>query len=165
MAPFFCRAVTQIIRRQGSCTDALYPLGDFILNKFVLLIALFAATDIAWAATGSGAVNSTGAAASPHGGAGDGAGMPSGHPGEVPADVNLINSGKVLDVLDSEMYTYLQVTHENGPLWLAAYKTDIAKGATVKYSGGIAMPNFHSKSLNRSFDLIVFVDSLEQVKK
>jgi hypothetical protein len=126
-------------------------LGGYILKIFALLIVLFVATDIA--------------AAAPHGKEVDiAARMPSGHPSSIPADTRLINSGKVLEVIDSDMYTYVQVTHENGPLWIAGYKTDIAKGANIKYSGGIAMPNFQSKSLNRSFDLIVFVDSLEQVR-
>ncbi|MDZ4200996.1 MAG: hypothetical protein U1C96_02500 [Gallionella sp.] len=102
-----------------------------------------------------------GAATSPHGG-----GMPaSGHPAVIPADVSLVNSGKVLEVIDSPAYTYIQVTTDKGPLWLAAYKQNVSKGATVKYSSGIAMPRFHSKSLNRTFDEIVFVDSLEVVKK
>lgn len=101
--------------------------------------------------------------ASPHGAAVAG-GMPSGHPDSIPADTRLINSGKVLEVLDTDMYTYVQVTHEQGPVWLAAYKTNITKGATVRYSGGIAMTKFQSKALNRTFDLIVFVDTLEQAK-
>lgn len=122
------------------------------MKNLVLLIALFVAVDIAVAAPQGKATHAS-------------ASMPSGHPTSIPADTRLINSGKVLEVIDTDMYTYVQVTHENGPLWIAGYKTDITKGATVRYSGGIGMPNFESKSLNRSFDLIVFVDSLEQVKK
>lgn len=60
--------------------------------------------------------------------------------------------------------TYLQVTTEKGPLWLAVYKTKVTKGTTVKYSNGVAMSGFYSKSLNRNFDVIVFVDTIEQVK-
>jgi hypothetical protein len=122
------------------------------MKIFGLLIALLAAADIAVAAPHD---KETVAAT----------GTPSGHPSSIPADTRLINSGKVLEVLDSDMYTYLQVTHEKGPLWIAGYKTDISKGATVRYSSGIAMSNFHSKSLNRDFDLIVFVDSLEPADK
>lgn len=59
------------------------------------------------------------------------------------------NSGKVLEVLDSDMCTYVQVTSEKGVLWLAAYKTGVTKGATVRYSGGIGMPIFFSKAFNR----------------
>jgi hypothetical protein len=132
---------------------------------FTLLALVSIANTAVAASTGSDAAKP--AAASPHGGMPTGkagAALPPGHPA-IPADTKLANSGKVLEVIDSPMYTYLQVTSDKGPLWLAAYKTDVTKGATVKYSGGIAMPKFHSKSLNRTFDMVVFVDSLEQVKK
>ena len=78
-------------------------------------------------------------------------------------DSKKAKSGKVVEVIDSPMYTYLKVTSDTGTLWLAAYKTDITKGATVKYSNGVAMHKFYSKALNRTFDMIVFVDSLELV--
>jgi hypothetical protein len=87
-----------------------------------------------------------------------------GHSKAIPIDTRMVNNGKVLEVLDTDMYTYLQVTTEKGPLWIAAYKTNITKGATVKFSNGVAMSNFHSNALDRSFDVIVFVDSVEQVK-
>jgi hypothetical protein len=129
------------------------------VKKMFLLLTLILFADLAVAADAA-------KAPSPHGGmaAAPGAGLPSGHPDAIPADTRLINSGKVLEVIDTDMYTYVQVTHEQGPLWLAAYKTNITKGATVKYSGGVAMTKFQSKALNRTFDLIVFVDTLEQVK-
>jgi len=95
----------------------------------------------------------------------DAGALPPGHPPAIPADTKLTRSGKVLQVLDSPTYTYLQVTADKGPLWLAAYKTTVTKGATVKYSEGVAMPKFHSKSLDRTFDMIVFVDTLVLVKK
>ncbi len=93
-----------------------------------------------------------------------GAALPLGHPNTIPADIQLVNTGKVLEVLDTDVYTFLQVTTEKDPLWLAAHKVEITKGATVKYSTGVVMSRFHSKALKRTFDLIVFVDSLEQVK-
>lgn len=136
------------------------------MKRIILLITLVSVAGIAAAATGAESAKPAEATASPHKGmtAKPGAGMPPGHPESIPADTRLINSGKVLEVLDTDMYTYVQVTSDQGPLWLAAYKTNIAKGATVKYSGGIAMPKFHSKSLNRTFDLIIFVDALEPAK-
>jgi hypothetical protein len=88
----------------------------------------------------------------------------SGHPEYLPADIQLANSGTVLKVVNSDNYTYLQVTSEKGPLWLAASRIAVAKGATVKYSNGVVMSKFYSKALNRTFDLIVFVDRLELSK-
>ncbi|MBI2285963.1 MAG: hypothetical protein HYU79_00595 [Nitrosomonadales bacterium] len=88
------------------------------------------------------------------------AALPAGHVpiAASPADIQLTRKGKVLEVIDSPMYTYLQVSGDKDPVWLAAYKIDVSKGAVVRYSDGVAMSNFHSKSLNRTFDTIVFVD-------
>ena len=93
-----------------------------------------------------------------------GAALPSNHPASVPAENMLVNSGKVLEVIDSPMYIYMQVSGDKGPMWIAAYKTEVAKGANIRYSGGVIMNKFHSKSLDRTFDQIIFVDNLEQVK-
>lgn len=75
------------------------------------------------------------------------------------------NSGKVLDVIDTAMYTYLQVTSDKSPVWIAASKVNVTKGATINYSNGVVMSNFHSKSLNRTFDSIIFVDKVVVAKK
>jgi hypothetical protein len=77
----------------------------------------------------------------------------------------LANTGTVLEVINSEMYTYLQVSSEAGAVWLAAYKNDIAKGDTVRYSKGVVMRNFQSKSIKHTFDTIIFVDSVIAVNK
>ena len=137
------------------------------MNKLFLMMALFSFAGITAAATSDSQARARSEAAdSPHGGmlTKPGAGLPSGHPGSIPADTNLVNSGKVLEVLDTDMYTYLQVTSEKGPLWLSVYKANVSKGAIVKYSNGIAMSQFYSKALKRTFDIIVFVDAIEQVK-
>ncbi|MDD5057123.1 MAG: hypothetical protein PHQ60_04560 [Sideroxydans sp.] len=74
------------------------------------------------------------------------------------------NTGTVLEVIDkSSMYTFLQVSGDKGKLWLATNKTDVAKGNTVRYSDGVEMKNFYSKSLNRTFDTITFVDVVTAV--
>ncbi|MEW6313515.1 MAG: hypothetical protein AB1513_05650 [Pseudomonadota bacterium] len=74
------------------------------------------------------------------------------------------NKGKVLEVIDTEMYTYLQVTGSNGPVWLAASRAKIDKGANISYPNGAVMSNFHSKSLNRTFDTIIFIDKVAPAK-
>ena len=137
------------------------------MSKLLLLAAFVSIAGIAVAQTeGQNATQPGEAVNSPHGGmlTATGTGMPLGHSREIPADIQLVNNGTVLEVIDTDTYTYLQVTTEKGPLWLAVYKTKVAKGATVKYSNGVAMSGFYSKSLNRNFDVIVFVDTIEQVK-
>lgn len=74
------------------------------------------------------------------------------------------NQGKVLEVIDTSMYTYLQVDSAKGPVWIAASKTSLAKGDTVGYGAGSVMTNFHSKSLNRTFDSIIFTDKVQKLK-
>jgi hypothetical protein len=76
----------------------------------------------------------------------------------------LTRRGVVQDVIDSPMYTYLLVAGDAGPVWLAAYKNDIAKGATVRYSDGVVMRSFYSKSIKKTFDKIIFVDSVVSLK-
>ncbi|TAN78878.1 MAG: hypothetical protein EPN14_06240 [Gallionella sp.] len=81
------------------------------------------------------------------------------------AAIPLPNKGKVLEVIDTSMYTYLQVSTDKSPVWIAASKIKLAKGDTVSYSNGAVMSNFHSKSLNRTFESIIFVDKVVPVKK
>ena len=140
----------------------------FFLNPFIkeitmkiifTLLALVVIAGTAVAASQQDAGTAKPTAASPH------AAMPAGHMPIIPSSTQLTRKGTVLEVIDSPMYTYLKVTGDKNPIWLAAYKNDIAKGAIVNYSDGVAMNNFHSKSLNRTFDVIVFVDSVVQEKK
>jgi hypothetical protein len=137
------------------------------LKRIPILIALTIAAGIAVAATaGLDAAKPAEATASPHGDmlTKPGVALPPGHPKALSTDIPMTNNGKVLEVLDSDMYTFLKVTSEKGPVWLAAYRTAVSKGADVKYSDGIAMTRFYSKSLSRTFDLIIFVDRLELAK-
>lgn len=136
------------------------------MKKILLLMALASAGTAVAATAGSDASKPADATASPQGGmlTKPGAELPPGHAKALSADIPVTNDGKVLEVLDSDMYTFLKVTSEKGPVWLAAYKTNVSKGANVKYSDGIAMTRFYSKSLKRTFDLIIFVDRLELAK-
>ena len=75
------------------------------------------------------------------------------------------HTGKVLDTMDASIYTYIQVSTDKGPVWLAASKTSVPKGATISYPDGAVMTNFYSKSLNRTFDTIIFLDKVKVEKK
>ena len=124
------------------------------MSKLLLLTAFVSIAGIAVAQTeGTNATQPGEAVNSPHSGmlTTTGTGMPPGHSREIPADTQLVNKGTVLEVIDTDTYTYLQVTTEKGPLWLAAYKTKVAKGATVKYSNGVAMSGFYPEfCINRA---------------
>ena len=75
------------------------------------------------------------------------------------------NKGKVLETMDASIYTYVQVSSDKGPVWIAASKTAVTKGSTISYPDGAVMTNFTSKALNRTFDKIIFVDKISVVKK
>jgi uncharacterized lipoprotein NlpE involved in copper resistance len=96
-----------------------------------------------------------GAQADPH------AGM---KPMPVPQGVPF-KTGKVLEMLDGGQYIYLQVQHDDGKkIWVAALPMKVVKGDKVKYADAPALPNFPSKSLNRTFDALVLTQAVEVVK-
>ena len=136
------------------------------MKRIILSVTFASVANVALAASSGEVANPAKEIPISHGGMTTKAGavLPPGHAQSIPADIQLVNAGKVLEVLDTDTYTYVQVTAEKGPLWLAVYKMAVSKEANVRYSNGIAMSNFHSKALSRTFDVIVFVDSLEVVK-
>lgn len=82
----------------------------------------------------------------------------------IPAGVPT-KSGKVLQVLDGGQYIYLEVQHDDGKkVWVAALPMKVAKGEKVKYADAPALPNFPSKTLNRTFDALVLSSAVEVVK-
>ncbi|MHB8578650.1 MAG: hypothetical protein ACYDA4_02175 [Ignavibacteriaceae bacterium] len=69
---------------------------------------------------------------------------------------------KVLDNMDAAGYTYLQVDENGNQYWIAAPQTPVNKGEIVYYTQGMEMKNFHSNTLNRTFDSIFFVQSISK---
>ncbi len=70
-------------------------------------------------------------------------------------------SGEVLETFDASTFTYVQIKTSNGLVWAAGPVTAIKKGDTVSFDGKTPMENFHSKSLNRSFEMIYFANSFK----
>src|SRR3974390_109222 len=69
-------------------------------------------------------------------------------------------TGKVLETMTTAGYTYVQVdpgTHTN---WAAATQFEVKVGDTVTVGPGAPMNNYHSKSLNRDFDVVYFTGSI-----
>ena len=63
-------------------------------------------------------------------------------------------TGTVAETVDSGGYVYIKF--EDG-VWIAANTFAVSKGDTVQYSGAMEMNDFHSKSLDRTFESILFV--------
>lgn len=66
----------------------------------------------------------------------------------------------VKDVIQASNYTYLEVNEDDKDYWMAVSKQDIDKGATLYYRDALPMSNFESKDLQRTFDLIYFVQDI-----
>lgn len=66
-------------------------------------------------------------------------------------------TGKVLQTMNSGGYTYVELKQKNGAsLWLATSETPVKVGSQMSFAPGVVMHDFKSKSLNRSFDSIIF---------
>jgi hypothetical protein len=69
--------------------------------------------------------------------------------------------GKVLESLSSAGYSYIRVEENGASLWLAAPETKVEAGQSILWSGGSPMRNFTSRSLEREFDEITFVNAIQ----
>ena len=65
-------------------------------------------------------------------------------------------SGKVVETMDSGRYTYVCLEKNDKKIWVAVYKMKIVVGQSMSFKPGVEMVNFESKTLNRTFDKIIF---------
>jgi hypothetical protein len=91
--------------------------------------------------------------------------LPAGHPsvdtknaGKTTPDAQLPQKAKVLSTIDAGPYTYLEVTQNKKTQWLAANAVQAKKGDVIRFDNGMVMTNFHSKTLNRTFPSVLFVN-------
>ena len=66
--------------------------------------------------------------------------------------------GSVSKVVDVPGYTYVEVETGEGTVWAAAPSVSVKAGDTVSFATGMEMHDFYSKSLQREFGVIYFVD-------
>ncbi len=76
---------------------------------------------------------------------------------KLPADTH---TAKVVDFTNVPNYTYIQVNENGNEFWIAGPQTKVEKGETIYYSNGMEMKNFHSNTLNKTFDVIYFVQDI-----
>ncbi|MFO7610312.1 MAG: nucleotide-binding protein [Candidatus Krumholzibacteriia bacterium] len=70
--------------------------------------------------------------------------------------------GNVLETMDAASYTYALLDVGGEQVWVAGPQTTVAVGDHVHVGAGMAMPDFESKALGRTFDVIYFVGAIEQ---
>ena len=81
-------------------------------------------------------------------------------PAAPPQKASAAKSGKVIETMNAAGYTYVQVDTGKEKFWAAAPETAVKVGDTVAVPEGMPMPNFQSKALNRTFDVVYFVPGL-----
>ena len=77
----------------------------------------------------------------------------------------LPNHGRVVEVIQTRAYSYLKISAEGGTRWLATSRDDYVVGDDIGYSRGLTMTNFTSRTLNRTFDEILFVEKVAKESK
>jgi hypothetical protein len=82
---------------------------------------------------------------------------PAAAPQAAPA-ANLI--GNVAETMNSAGYTYVLVDTGSEQVWAAAPEFAVKVGDPVIVPEGMPMVNHHSKSLDRTFDVVLFVDGV-----
>ena len=79
-----------------------------------------------------------------------------------------VHQATVQETMSSGGYTYMKVKDGNDIYWVAMTQRNVKPGDTIKFNEQGWMKNFHSKTLNRTFDNILFageVDTQTQAQK
>jgi hypothetical protein len=66
-------------------------------------------------------------------------------------------AGRVSETMDAGRYTYVQVDYGDEKIWAAAPHFEVEVGDNVVVPDGAAMADYHSKTLDRTFELVYFV--------
>lgn len=76
--------------------------------------------------------------------------------GEVASEPAPPLKGKILERIDADPYSYLRLSTESGEIWAAVPRTEIQAGEEVIVVNPMPMDGWESKTLNRTFDRIMF---------
>ena len=74
------------------------------------------------------------------------------------------NEHKVVveEVLNTEKYTYMNVTENGKKHWIAIPKNEVKVGETYIYQGGLLKRNFFSREYDRTFETIYLVSKIRK---
>ncbi|MGB8518270.1 MAG: nucleotide-binding protein, partial [Gallionella sp.] len=65
-------------------------------------------------------------------------------------------SGEVLEVINVQNFTYMRLKTAREEIWTAVISATVKKGSVVTIEDAIVMNNFESKTLKRTFPMILF---------
>jgi len=69
-------------------------------------------------------------------------------------------NGKVTEVINGGGYSYLNLEADGQKVWIAGIQVDAKVGDIVSYIENVSMEGFTSRSLNKTFDKIIFASSV-----
>ncbi len=96
---------------------------------------------------------------------------PAGHPTAMPdglaemlaSEAGPVVTATVISHIDIPQFTYLQVKQGDRVRWLAAASVSVKDGDRIEFEEDSTMQNFTSKTLQRTFDSLTFVNSARVV--
>nr|WP_321484903.1 hypothetical protein [uncultured Draconibacterium sp.] len=72
------------------------------------------------------------------------------------------NMIKVSEVIQGESYTYISATENGIAKWIAVAKQNVNPGEVLYYYDALPMKDFHSKEIDKTFDIIYFVNNISK---
>ena len=69
--------------------------------------------------------------------------------------------GKVLESIDGAGYTYLRLESAGKEYWVAGTSVKVKTGDMVSYDENVVMHDFFSKSMNKTFNKIIFASHVK----
>lgn len=73
---------------------------------------------------------------------------------------NNVHVAKVLETMDAAGYTYVKVDEDGQVYWIAGPESKVTVGSTVSYLEQMMMQDFTSKTLNRTFEMLMFTSTI-----
>jgi hypothetical protein len=74
------------------------------------------------------------------------------------AEAAQTQTAKVVSTIDIPQFTYIEVIQNNQTRWLAAATIAAKKGDIIEFDAGSTIPDFKSKTLDRTFPGMTFVN-------
>ena len=74
----------------------------------------------------------------------------------------IAHTGKVVETMSSAGYTYIRVEEKGKTYWIALPEIEVSVGETISFYEQMLMENFTSRTLNRTFDRILFVEGVNK---
>ncbi len=69
---------------------------------------------------------------------------------------------EVVEHSNASNYTYIKVEEKDKEYWIAVPQMEVEKGEVLYFTKSMEMKNFHSETLNKTFDSVLFVDDISK---